>query len=665
MNPKTHIDSYLFPALFALGALLGTFAYFTLPFEPSVTLLGIMSIFLIPALYFMRNHYPFFMVSFLMFAFVCALLNAAWQIQNRQPNFLEKKYENTRLWVVGQVGASASYNGRDKITLESVKIYGVDAENTPKKVRISSSQGRLSIFNVGDWVAVEAMLMAPAPPKYAGDYNFRRQAWMDEIGATGYVMGQVYKTSWPDGYKSNTYYIQHMRNALTEKIVGSHTEFDERAVMAALMTGKKTYISDDIYNAYRQSGLAHLLAISGLHIGLIGGFVFFATRRLCGFSERITLRYNTKVPAAILAIIACLAYTAIAGGTLPTLRAFIMAAFIFIGFVVGRLHNTLRIFMMTLVLVLFLWPQSLLTASFQMSFVAVFALTLWNEFKQKEAFSSVKVVQGLTYTKGVFLTSVVAGLATMPIAAWHFGSIHFVGFFVNVLAIPLTAFVIMPSSLLSVVMIPFGAENPFLYAMQYGVFWLNSLAVFGAEFPHGHYDIEQGEVFFLAFSVFILLLSLYLNKYKKFTVGLLGVSVLFCFFNSDSNRKILWLRGGQTIIAGNGEGAFLPLRVDGSSYEKRLLSNFKMASAGQGRCDSMGCVYDVLSHKYLVMADGVNATEEDCAQVDFIMENIMAENSICTNAVQFKKGVESGEIVINKKTALFVPYTLHENRIWH
>ncbi|MFT7433038.1 MAG: competence protein ComEC [Alphaproteobacteria bacterium] len=417
-NPKSHIESYLFPALFALGVLVGTFIYFTLPFEVSVPLTALMSIFLLTGLYFLRSFYGFFLIFYALFAICLGLTNAAWQVQDRQPHFLEKKYEDQRLWVVGQVGKSASYNGRDKVTLENVNIYGVDKNKTPKKVRISSSVGRLSVFNVGDWVAVEAKLRAPGHPRHKGDYNFRMRAWMDEIGATGYVMGQVYKTSWPVDYKNSTYKIQHIRNTLTEKIVNVDDVPPERAVMAALITGKKTYISAEIYNAYRSSGLAHLLAISGLHLGLIGGFFFFSVRRLFGLSERITLRYNTKIPAALIAIVACLAYTALAGGTLPTLRAFIMATFIFIGFIVGRLHNTLRIFMMTLTLVLLLWPESLLTASFQMSFAAVFALTLWNELKENNMHSHLKIVRGMTYTKGVFLTSVVAGLATMPIAAW-------------------------------------------------------------------------------------------------------------------------------------------------------------------------------------------------------------------------------------------------------
>jgi competence protein ComEC len=562
------------------------------------------------------------------------------------------------------VGKSASYNGRDKVTLENVNIYGVDKNKTPKKVRISSSVGRLSVFNVGDWVAVEAKLRAPGHPRHKGDYNFRMRAWMDEIGATGYVMGQVYKTSWPVDYKNSTYKIQHIRNTLTEKIVNVDDVPPERAVMAALITGKKTYISAEIYNAYRSSGLAHLLAISGLHIGLIGGFFFFSVRRLFGLSERITLRYNTKIPAALIAIVACLAYTALAGGTLPTLRAFIMATFIFIGFIVGRLHNTLRIFMMTLTLVLLLWPESLLTASFQMSFAAVFALTLWNELKENNMHSHLKIVRGMTYTKGVFLTSVVAGLATMPIAAWHFGEIHFTGFVVNVLAIPLTAFVVMPSALLSVMAVPFSAEGPFLKVMEYGVGLLNELAIQGANFPYGHYVIEQGEVVLLAMAVLLLLLCLYMNKFKKIATFVLISTVVFAVMHHGSHHNLLWLRGGETILMGH-EDAYIKVRYDSSSAEKRYLKYFDISRKINESCDSVGCVFKRDDYTFLVTKTDADLTTEDCLQVDFIIAAKGVSTSSCPHILQVPKGAVSGKVVFKNKNVLFVPFTLHEKRIWH
>ncbi|MFT7144084.1 MAG: hypothetical protein ACI8QY_000132 [bacterium] len=100
-NPKSHIESYLFPALFALGVLVGTFIYFTLPFEVSVPLTALMSIFLLTGLYFLRSFYGFFLIFYALFAICLGLTNAAWQVQDRQPHFLEKKYEDQRLWVVG------------------------------------------------------------------------------------------------------------------------------------------------------------------------------------------------------------------------------------------------------------------------------------------------------------------------------------------------------------------------------------------------------------------------------------------------------------------------------------------------------------------------------------------------------------------------------------
>lgn len=665
-NPKTHIESYLLPALAALGVLLGTFIYFILPFEVSVTFTALMSIFLMAILYSLRYFYYAFLFVFTFFLIFVSLTNAAYQIQSKSPHFLQPEFEGKRLWVVGQVGQSASYNKRDKITLDNVKIYGVNKSNTPRKVRVSSSLGRLSVFNIGDWVAVEIKMSSPAGPRYKGDYNFKRRAWMDGIGATGYVMGQIYKTSWPDGYKSDTYKVQHARNALTSVVVDDEDKIvsQPRAVMAALMTGKRSYISDDIYNAYRSSGLAHLLAISGLHIGLIGGFVFFSTRRLFGFSEQITLRYNTKIPAAALAILACLVYTILAGGTLPTLRAFIMAAFIFTGFMCGRLHNTLRIFMMTLALVLLLWPESLLTASFQMSFVAVFALTMWNELKENNLNSSLKIVKSMTYTKGVFLTSVVAGLATMPVAAWHFGEIHFVGFIVNVLAIPLTAFIIMPFALLAVLFMPFNFEKPFLDIMEYGVTWLNELAIKGSNFNYGHYSIDQNEVLMLTCAVVIVLLSLYANKFKKISVSIFIVIITFLVVYETGGQKLIWFRNGQTILMENGL-VYTKIRSDDSNQEKRFLKRFEVQNNTSYMCDSVGCLVPYKDARLLVLNEDADLVVEDCYKVDFIIAHSSDKYGICDNVLYINKLDISGEIDIQNKNAVFIPFNAGKSRVWH
>lgn len=671
LKPKTQFESYALPAIMALAALMGTFIYFTLPFEVSVTPFLILSIVCLVVTYFFRRYYRFLLFGIFSTAFFIFLTNAAYQVQNKESVFLDKKHEDSRHWVVGQIAKNHSSNGRDRVTLENLKIYGIPKEETPKKVRVSASNGRLSDFFVGDWIALEAKLYAPDSPEFDGMFDIRRHYWMNELGATGYVMGSIYRTSWPEGFKAYGYKIQKMRAKLAGKILGDDERnaeivSDEKAVLTALITGKRTYLTESIFDAYRSSGLAHLLAISGLHVGLVAGFVFFGVRKIIAYIPNIGLRYNLKIPASILAILASLAYTLLAGATLPTLRAFLMVSFIFFALMIGRLHNALRILMLTLLLVLFLWPESLLTASFQMSFAAVFGLTLFNEFREKELHSKLKIVKGMTYSKGVFLTSIVAGVATMPVAAWHFGEIHFVGFLVNILAIPLTAFVVMPFAFLSVLFMPLHLHEPFLWVSGQGVKILNTIAYEGANQPFGHFYIDQAEVAYLLVFCLLVISCVYVKKLQKTAFVLLFVVVSALAYISPRQADVVWLRSGKTVLLGSAYKGYFKIVSDKSLDEKRVLEQFNVIDEpieNNFLCDGVGCTVQKYGQSVLVTHQTTSITPEDCKIADLIFtyENYLN----CENVFKPPSNVVATQVYIHKNELEYKFFKQPNNRVWH
>jgi len=186
VQPKTQFESYAVPLFMALGALIGTFLYFYLPFEVSVPFFLLLSIVSLVISYFTRFYFKVFLI-FVLFSSSCVFLtNTAYVVQNKETVFLPRKYEQGRHWVVGQIAKSATYDGRDKVTLENVKIYGVDETLTPKKIRISSSEGRLSDFFVGDWISLEAKLFSPKAQSFEEDFNLRQYYWMHEINVREY-----------------------------------------------------------------------------------------------------------------------------------------------------------------------------------------------------------------------------------------------------------------------------------------------------------------------------------------------------------------------------------------------------------------------------------------------------------------------------------------------
>lgn len=669
VQPKSQFESFAVPLFMALGALLGTFIYFFMPVEVSVPFFLSLSIVSLVITYSLRFYFKLFLVFILLSFGFMFLTNAAYVVQNKNTVFLPQKYEQGRHWVVGQIAKSATYDGRDKVTLENVKIYGIDEPSTPTKLRISSTEGRLSDFFVGDWVSLEAKLFTPKPQNFDGDFNLRRYYWMHEIGATGYVMGSIYKTSWPEGFYNKSYWLQKLRTKISKNILHKKNEEkidDNEAVLVALLAGKRTYLTEEIYNAYRSSGLAHLLAISGLHIGLVAGFIFFGVRKLLAFSPSLALKNNLKIPAAVLACLACLFYTLLAGATLPTLRAFLMVCFVFFAVVLGRLHNTLRILMFTLILVLFFWPESIITASFQMSFIAVFALTLFNEFKGKELHSKIKIVQGMTYTKGIFLTSLVAGVATMPVAAWHFGEIHFTGFLVNVLAIPVTGFVVMPFAFLGLLSMPLGMHSMFFEVSLYGVKVLNAIAKWGASLPYGHFMVEKAEVVYLAIACIFFIAALYFKFLRKTSFAILTCVAVWVTYLNIPVADVVWLRNGKTVLLGQSNVGYFAFKSDGAVGEKHIFEHFKVDESGYEKhfsCDSVGCVLEKNNNKVLLLKAGVQPSSEDCYLADMIIadENIYKK---CKPLFKSVEGAVEQRIYITKSGVKLQSYSPSNSRVW-
>ena len=145
------------------------------------------------------------------------------------------------------------------------------------------------------------------------------------------------------------------------------------AVAAALVTGDRSAISRDTLSAMRDSGLAHLLAISGLHMGLVAAILFFGLRTLLALSERLALFYPIKKWAAAAALVGGFAYLVLTGGTIPTQRAFLMTGLVLVAVFLDRTAISMRLVAWAAAGILLIAPESLLSASFQMSFAAVVA----------------------------------------------------------------------------------------------------------------------------------------------------------------------------------------------------------------------------------------------------------------------------------------------------
>ena len=261
-----------------------------------------------------------------------------------------------------------------RVVLEAVRLKGSGApppEMTPVRLRVSLSKGAPPL-HVGDRILVLANLSPPAGPAAPGAFDFQRVAWYQQLGAVGYALAPaaVIERGKPDGFVRA---IDALRADVVDRIMKA-LPGPEGGVVAALLAGEQTAVDKDIAQAMRDSGLAHILSISGLHIVFVVALVMGLVRHGIALVPPLALRIDAKKIAAVLALMAALFYTALAGAPVPAQRACAMAGFALLAILLDRTALSLRLVAWSAVIVLAVAPESLTGASFQMSFAAVVAL---------------------------------------------------------------------------------------------------------------------------------------------------------------------------------------------------------------------------------------------------------------------------------------------------
>lgn len=289
---------------------------------------------------------------------------------------------------------------------------------------------------------LRARLAPPPPMALPGTYDFARDAWFRGLGAVGKPLGPVTVTraAEPQG-------LDQARDGLRRHIA-SRLPQSSAGIAIALATGDQNAVGQDDAEAMRRSGLTHLLSVSGLHIAAVVTFAMFLTLRLLALSETLALGLNLVLVAAGVAAAAGIGYTLLTGAQVPTVRSCAAALLILAGIALGREAISIRLIATGALIVLLFRPEAIAGASFQMSFAAVTAIvalhsTTWSRrlFQRREEGLLARIGRaGL----GMVMTGLVVELALIPLALYHFHRSGLYGVAANIVAIPLTTFVIMP-----------------------------------------------------------------------------------------------------------------------------------------------------------------------------------------------------------------------------
>ena len=545
------------PVIFAMG--IG--CYFGLRWEPhwATGPAAMLASALVFAFFRRASNWPFGPLVAFLAAMICVgaagVSAAQWRTITVDTAMLSKKPGPGVL--SGRIVQVETFPDSSRLTLERPVISRLSRHATPDRVRVRL-RGKQPNFHPGDWIEVRANLSPPPPP---ATFDFQRHSYFQGIGAVGFALGPARVTGGNvalGGFQPGIA-VARIRTAVTEQIKAA-LPGRLGGVAAALMTGERSAVPADVLNAMHDSGLAHLLAISGLHIGLVAGILFTVVRAVLALVAPIALRFSIKKWAAVTAMIAAFAYAVMAGATLPTQRAFLMIALALIGVLLDRRGLSLRSVAWAAMVILVIQPESVLGASFQMSFAAVIALIAGYEYlSERRAYGdgdgwnrhSGWWQPSLRYLAGIAITTLIAGAATAPFAVFHFNRFADYGLIANLIAVPLTGLWVMPSAMLAFLLMPFGAEAWALAPMGWGLELVIQSAKAVAAWPGAVTLMPAMPVWGL---VLISLGGLWLCLWRR-VWRLWGLAVIAAGFSA-----MIWVEPPQILI--DGAGRVLAIKAD-------------------------------------------------------------------------------------------------------
>ena len=334
----------------------------------------------------------------------------------------------------------------------------------------------------GAVIWVKARLMPPAPPMLPGGHDFARSAWFEGIAATGTALGPV--TVEQPGQPVGG--LAPLRAALSEHI-GAHLTGSRGGIAAALASGDRGGIAPTDEAALRDAGLSHLLSVSGLHVSAVVAASYWLVLRLLALWPWLALRLRLPLCAAAAAALAGVFYTLLTGAEVPTVRSMVGALLIMAAVALGREPLSLRLLAVAALAVMLVWPEAIMGPSFQLSFAAVLAIVAlhgagWMR-RLVEPREEAWWATALRKAAGLLITGVVVEVALVPIGLFHFHRAGLIGALANVVAIPLTTFVIMPLVALALAFDLTGLGAPLWWLAGHALGLLLDLAHAAARVP--------------------------------------------------------------------------------------------------------------------------------------------------------------------------------------
>lgn len=530
-----------------------------------------------------------------------------------------------------------------------------------ERVRINVRKGTAPA--VGSFVSLRARLMPPLQPLRPGGYDFARDLYFQSIGATGFALGQIRQIDPPAPPGLWLRYaatIGSLRDAIDARI-RAVVSGDRGAIASALITGKRDAISAPVNDAMYVSSLAHVLSISGYHMAVVAGVVFFAVRASLALIPSFASRHPVKKWAALAALAAAAFYLALSGAEVATQRSFIMTSIVLVGVMLDRPALTLRTIAVAALAVMMIAPEAIVHPSFQMSFAATLALIAayerglpWLSAVPETPLATRLALWGGREVVGLIVASLVAGFATTLFAAFHFHRLAPYGVLANLLAMPVVSAWVMPSGLLALLAIPFGFDAPLWRLMADGIDWMIKVALWVAGLPGAVGRVPAFGIGAVLVGTGGLILLCLLRSPLRFAGGaLIAAAILIAMRTappdilvaSDASAAAIRNSDGRlSVISGKRDaftlGQWLAADADARNAHDAALSEHT-------RCDSQGCVATRGDGSLVALSFSQSALLEDCGKAAVVISARRAPAGCAAMVIDRSLIERSGALSLN------------------
>jgi competence protein ComEC len=490
-------------------------------------------------------------------------------------------------FVLDVVSASAE---RPRMLIAPTYIQGLTPQATPARIRIAVREG---LVGPGQAIRVRALLNPPPPPSAPGAYDFARDAFFDKVGGSGLGLGraQIITLIPPPLRFRLGMAIDAARWSLARRLVdkmGPRTG----GLAAALVTGHQAWLGEDDVQAMRDSGLAHILSISGVHMAIVGGFLFAGIRLVIAAWPWLALRVPAKKVAAAGALLAVIVYLVISGQPPPAQRAAITAGVAFAAVLLGRRALTLHSLAIAALVVIALQPEAVAQPGFQMSFAATAALLALAEAWPRPSPEidvpwQISVIQRLgAWLTAAFLISFVAGMATGPFAVQHFNRVTLWGLPANLATEALSSLVVLPALAIGSIGVLLGGGDWALAAADWGLTATADIAHVFAGLPKAVVTVASAPAWTLPVS-FLGLLFVCLWNGRLRWLGLIPFAAVTLAPRPPTPAAWIAAEGANAAIVADGQA--VPLRTS-QKFGYELWSRrrgFEPLAKPQARIDAL------------------------------------------------------------------------------